>query len=196
MENFENYQRDELTINPGKAQILGIIYALPFILFFTIIYYLFWDTTLIQNPFKYFENVFGKLSFVIVMTSILIGVVIHELIHGLTWSKFSKDGLRSIKFGVVWKYVTPYCHCKEPLTVKHYLVGAIMPAIILGFIPSIIAICIGNFGIFIFGLFFTISAGGDLMMINLLRKEPMNHLVQDHSSIIGCYIYRPKNTTK
>ena len=68
-----------------------------------------------------------------------------------------------------------------------------MPGIILGIIPSIIAIVTGSLGLFIFGLFFTLAAGGDFMIVNLLRDEPKNNLVQDHPSKIGCYIFRPKN---
>jgi hypothetical protein len=80
--------------------------------------------------------------------------------------------------------LTPYCHCKEPLKVKYYILGAITPAIILGFIPSILAILIGNIGLLIFGILFTMAA------INLIRKENMNELVQDHPSEAGCYSYR------
>jgi len=85
---------------------------------------------------------------------------------------------------------TPYCHCKEPLKVKHYIFGAIAPAIILGIIPSVLAILIGNLKLLIFGIFFTMAAGGDILMINLIRKENMNDLVLDHPSEVGCYIYR------
>ena len=86
--------------------------------------------------------------------------------------------------------LTPYCHCTEPLKVKQYIWGAITPAIILGFIPSILAILTGNLGILIFGMFFTMAAGGDFLIINLIRKENKNDFVQDHPSEAGCYIYR------
>ena len=86
--------------------------------------------------------------------------------------------------------LTPYCHRKEPLNVSQYMIGAIMPAIILGFIPLILAIFIGNLGLLIFGMFFTLAAGGDFLIINLIRKENKDDLVQDHPSEAGCYIYR------
>jgi hypothetical protein len=68
--------------------------------------------------------------------------------------------------------------------------GAIAPAIILGFIPSVVAIIIGNFGLLIFGLVFTVVAAGDFLIINLLRKENKDDFVEDHPSEAGCYIYR------
>lgn len=45
-------------------------------------------------------------------------------------------------------------------------------------------------GILIFGMFFIMAAGGDLLIINLIRKEKSTDLVQDHPSEAGCYIYR------
>lgn len=86
--------------------------------------------------------------------------------------------------------LTPYCHCKEPLNVRQYIIGAIAPAILLGIVPSIVAIMIGNPGLLLFGMFFTIAAAGDILIINLLRKENSSDLVQDHPSEAGCYIYR------
>ena len=90
--------------------------------------------------------------------------------------------------------MTPYCHCKEPLKVKHYIIGAITPAIFLGFIPSVLAIVIGNIGILIFGVFFTMAACGDFLVINLIRRGNKDDLVQDHPSEAGCFIYRKDKT--
>ncbi|MGQ0828185.1 MAG: DUF3267 domain-containing protein [Bacteroidota bacterium] len=118
------------------------------------------------------------------------GIVLHELIHGIVWSRFTKDGFRSIKFGVLWKMLTPYCHCKEPLKVSQYITGVIMPAIILGVVPAIISIVIGNIGLLVFGIFFTMVAVGDFLIINLLRKENKDSLVLDHPSEAGFFIYR------
>ena len=39
-----------------------------------------------------------------------VGIVVHELIHGLTWACYAKSGWKSISFGVMWKLLTPYCH--------------------------------------------------------------------------------------
>jgi len=132
----------------------------------------------------------GTLLFLLLLT---LGIILHELIHGLTWARYTEKGFKSMKFGVLWTMLTPYCHCKEPLRVRQYLVGAIMPAIFLGLIPAVISILIGNLGILVFGIFFTMVAAGDFLIINLLRKEKMDNLVQDHPSEAGCFIYRKIN---
>lgn len=74
--------------------------------------------------------------------------------------------------------------------VKHYIIGGITPAIFLGLIPAVVSIFTGNLGLLKFGIFFTMAAGGDFLIINLLRKEKMDTLVEDHPSEAGCFVYR------
>jgi hypothetical protein len=131
---------------------------------------------------------------VLALAGILLGgIILHELIHGLVWARFAKNGFKSIRFGVMWKMLTPYCHCKEPLKIKHYIIGASMPGILLGIIPSSIALFNGNFSLLLFGILFTVSACGDLLIIHLLRKEKMDDLALDHPSEVGCFVYRKIN---
>jgi hypothetical protein len=73
----------------------------------------------------------------------LTGIILHELIHGITWAKYTKDGFKSIRFGVLWKFLTPYCHCKEPLLVKHYIIGD-YASYCLGAFPALLSFITGN----------------------------------------------------
>jgi len=195
MKNLENYKKETLTIDLVKANIYGFMGMIPIVLIYAIPFYSIWKEKLTVLNFKnYFKessisnNPFlFSVSIIIVM---ILGIIIHELIHGITWSKYTEKGFKSIKFGILWKMLTPYCHCKEPLKVKEYILGAIMPAIVLGLIPSIYAILFGNILLLVFGAFFTTAAIGDFMIINLLRKENMNSLVLDHPTEAGCFIYR------
>jgi hypothetical protein len=64
-----------------------------------------------------------------------------------------------------------------------------MPAIVLGLFPALLSFITGN--VFVnFGIFFTMAAFGDFMIIFMLLKENKNSLVLDHPSEVGCYIYR------
>ena len=176
MHDLVNYKKEKLTIDLVWANVFALLILIPIVLVFGIPYYLIWKPTF---DIKNLLDAIGPQ-----------GIVVHELIHGITWAMFAKDGFKSIKFGVLWKMLTPYCHCKEPLTVRQYIIGAITPAIFLGFIPSTLAIVVGNLGMLIFGMFFTMAAAGDFLIINLIRKEKKDDLVQDHPSEAGCYIYR------
>jgi len=196
MEQFDNYQKEKLTISEVKANILAVLFIFPIFIAYSLPYYLIWKDNISIDKLKI---IIQNLKFNIIgyglffLLTLIFGIVLHELIHGITWAKFTKHGFKSIKFGILLKMLTPYCHCKEPLMVKQYILGAIMPAIILGFIPALYAIIFGNFYLLIFGLFFTFAAGGDFLIVNLLRKEKMTDFVQDHPSEVGCYIFRNPN---
>lgn len=185
----EGYKREMLTIDIVKANIFAILLAIPVALIYGIPYALLWHNgadAVSQSS----ESVFNGVNILVILGIMFLGIVVHELIHGVTWAIYAKRGFKSIRFGIMLKLLTPYCHCKEPLRVKHYIIGGIMPAIILGILPAIYGIATGDQGILMFGGFLTIAAGGDIMIVYLLRKEKMETMVQDHPSEAGCYVYR------
>ncbi|MDR1652147.1 MAG: DUF3267 domain-containing protein [Prevotellaceae bacterium] len=191
----ENCQKDLLIINVLSANLWGIAFAIPTALIFGLPFYFIWKNI---GGFA-FPAIFSNTSVnILVNTGIyvlafVVGIVLHELIHGIVWAKYASRGWKSIKLGIMWdKLCSPYCHCSEPLQVRHYITGAIMPMLILGVLPAITAIIIGNGFLLVFGIIFTIAAIGDLMIINLLRKENATDWVQDHPSEAGCWIYRSK----
>lgn len=196
MLNIEDYKKEKLTIDIVKANLYGILILIPVSLIYGIPFYLLHyndSTTLsLKELINNNENISIFTLYLIFFSTIIIGIILHELIHGLTWSLFAKKRFKSIKFGVLWKMFTPYCHCKEPLLLKHYIMGAIMPAIVLGFIPAVYSIIFGNVAILIFGIFFTMAGAGDFLVINLIRNKNGNSLVQDHPSEAGCFIYHKK----
>ncbi len=191
MQNLENYRKEKLTIDLVWANVFGVLILIPILLIFGLPYYFIWQpATDFQQQIDNLELQGLGIDSLLIFGTLILGIVLHELIHGITWAKFAKDGFKSIKFGILWKMLTPYCHCKEALNVKHYIIGAITPAVILGVMPSLFAIMIGNVWLLFFGIFFTMAAGGDFLVINLIRKENSADFVQDHPSEAGCYIYR------
>lgn len=194
MENLNNYKKEKLTISLLWANMFGLIVLVIVLIIYGVPYYLFWPEHFTNSHIQtYGDNSitnFPGSSFLIVIIIIIAGIVMHELIHGLTWSQFTDKGFKSIKFGIKWKMLTPYCHCKEPLQVKHYILGTLMPAIILGFLPAVLSFIFGSTGLLLIGIFFTVAASGDFLIVYLLRNESRNALVQDHPSQVGCFIYR------
>jgi hypothetical protein len=190
--DLSGYKKEEVTIDAARANIEAFKLMLPIALMVFLPYYIFWNKELTIAAIKNFaKNYHGGLySTLITFAVIVFGIVLHEFIHGITWASFSTKGFKSVKFGIYWKELTPYCHCDEPLTVQQYTIGAMMPAILLGFIPSLTAYITGNIFWMLFGLFFTVAASGDFMMIRKMAKENKNTLVQDHPSKIGCFVYR------
>lgn len=171
---------DKRTIDIVKANKLAIMLFVGSALFFGWPFYLIW------RP----ELVLSWLDYVLFVALFVIGVVIHELIHGIVFGLFAKNGFKSIRFGILWEYFTPYCHCNEPLKLKYYTIGALMPAIILGFIPALISLYNGSLMLLVLGVIFISAAAGDFYVVWILRKESKNVMVQDHPSEPGCFIYQ------
>lgn len=197
MQHLENFEMEQKTIDLTKANKFALFVNIPWLVLFALPYFLIWGEQFSFNFIKESLPNYGLWSIILypitIVLFMIIPIVVHELIHGLFFGIYAKSGFKSISFGVLWKYLTPYCHCNEPLLLKHYIIGAIMPGIILGLIPSILALVLGSMPLLILGWYMTIGAAGDIMIIKLLWSEDKsNSYVLDHPSEAGCYIYREK----
>jgi hypothetical protein len=167
----------EYTMGVGQANMIVLLMIIPIVAMIIFPFILIWDYETFETGNDQFMDYF--------LLYLPGGIIIHELLHGLTWGYFASNGLKSIKFGVKWKFLTPYCHCKEPLKVKHYKLGGAMPLIVMGIIPSIIGLIIGHGGILSFGMVFTLGAGGDIIALFMLRELDQNIYVSDHPEKLG-----------
>ncbi len=190
--NTSQSEKFELTLSVAKANIYGFLLTLPLCLLLFLIFYNF---TYLNGNDSYLFN----LTYLVIKDNILLvisgvlftilgGILIHELLHGLSWALFTTKGIQSIKFGVMRKSLTPYCHCKEPLTIYQYITGILMPGVLLGIIPSIIGIISGWIEVFIFGQLFTLAAAGDFVVLFMIRNEKGSSTIIDHPTKIGCII--------
>ncbi|QIH32281.1 DUF3267 domain-containing protein [Sphingobacterium sp. DR205] len=190
IENYPGYVVEPRLINLYKANVVGFLFFAIFILLYGLPFYLLWD---IKESFSIMKNnIYDKDSnvwwvYVIIIVS---GIVIHELIHGIVFAFFAKEGFKSIKFGVLWKMLTPYAHCKEPLQVRAYMLALVMPFIIVGLLPGIYSIFTGNLPLLLFAIFFSGAASGDFMILNLIYKENKDNLVLDHPTEGGCFVLK------
>ena len=155
----DGYTVKELTIGIVKANVYAILMALPLCLV-TVIPFI-----LVNRGKLYFEGNPLITSVLFVITLVVL-VVVHELIHGLTWSIFAQDHFKSIEFGFMKEYATPYCTCTVPLKKGAYIAGALMPLIILGIMPAVIAIFTGSF---------FLLAIGFVMILTLLPCRSRTH---------------------
>ena len=183
----------KVTINLAWANVFALLLFAFVALTSSAAWYVLWGTP----SFKDFGgsllkdvNPLGAAMLVLIM--LVSGIVAHEFIHGITWACFAKRGSRSIRFGVMWGMLTPYCHCKEPLTIRHYRLGALTPLIILGILPLLLAYPLRSVPLLLWGILFVTSAAGDILIVWKLRKEPASLLVQDHPKEAGCIIFEPE----
>jgi len=176
--------RKVFTLQLDQLQVYALIFIIPLILLFGLPFYLVWG-----------ENAFTALrfrSFLFLTVFILGGVAVHELLHGITWALFAKKGFRSISFGIKWEYLTPYCHCSEPLKVWQFVAGALAPAVIMGFLPAVSALFTGNTLLMCFGIFYFWAASADILTVWLMRRLKKNQLVSDHPKELGFIVEEGK----
>lgn len=172
----------------ADANRFALLLLVPVLLLFAFPYYLIWG-----------ENAFLALkfrSFLFIVLFILGGVVVHELLHGLVWALFAKGGFRSIRFGVKWEYLTPYCHCNKPLKVWQYIAGGLAPLFVMGIIPAVYALVTGQTLIMFFGIFFTWTAAGDILAVWMLRKFKAQQWVYDHPKELGFILEEDESVTR
>jgi hypothetical protein len=138
-----------------------------------------------QRPGMMGMSLGGGLLFLVMMIA---GIVVHEAIHGLSWAALGRLPLKRIRFGFHAATLTPYAHALDPMSARAYRLGALMPALVLGVVPFAVGTALGSLVIALYGMVFVFAAGGDLLVLWLLRGVDPRARVLDHPSRAGCII--------
>jgi hypothetical protein len=105
---------------------------------------------------------------------------------------FTEHHFGDVEFGFMKEYLTPYCTCKCPLSKGKYIIGALMPLIILGIIPMAVGIAAGSMLLLLIGIIMVLSAGGDIMIVmNIMKYKSRSEdvLYLDHPTQAGGVIF-------
>ena len=192
----ENYIKEEVKINVIWANVFAFIVLAVAIILFGTPFYLIWIRNYpVSRLVDTSMSLHAQLMNVVVALLVLIpGIVAHELIHGIFFELFAENGFKSIKFSILpaSKLFSPYCHCKDKLRKNHYRIGGIMPLVILGIVPAVISIIVGNLLLLYFGIFFTMAAAGDILVFTKLMKEKKDTWIFDSPTEIGFSVYRTR----
>lgn len=176
----EGYVVKEHTISVLTANLMAFVVALPIIIICGVIYFKVYHLFDKNNSVIIYAN---SPELIVGVILIIAFIFIHELLHGITWRKFCKDR-KSISYGVMWKELTPYCCCSEPLSFKGYILGGLMPFLVIGIGMFIIALMLGNNMIFILSMFNILGASGDLTIALMLLKCRKSVII-DHPTKCG-----------
>jgi hypothetical protein len=172
----------DCSVSFGEANIKMFLYILPPVALLMGTFGLLWGWRTLGDGFDRFFTLW------IFLPTFALGIVIHELIHGITWAAAGRLPWSDIRFGFDPKSFTPYAHARRPIPVNAYRIGAAMPGLLTGVLPCLIALAAGSGPLMAAGLFFTFAAGGDLLVLWLSRKIAAGELVQDHPSRVGCLV--------
>ena len=177
------YVSEELTVGIGWANVFAILLAIPVLIVGLVLFFLY-------NKGREFTQV--TLSGYIILILVLLAlIVVHELLHGVTWAAFA--GWKNIQFGFMKQFLTPYCCCTAPLKKGPYILGALMPLVVLGIIPTVAGILWGSLAMLFMGVIMISSAAGDILVAaKLLRYKSGSDevLYYDHPTKAGGVVFR------
>jgi hypothetical protein len=189
MENntSENCIEEKIVINMVYATIFSLFVLIFSVIIFGIPYYFIWAY---NSEIKLFPILIDTMHRIIFICICIFGLFLHELIHGLFFGIFAKDGFKSIKIYFEKNVFTFICYCQNELKIKHFRIGTIMPLIIIGIIPTILAIIIGNTPLLIFGILYISASGGDILIIKRIFNKNKNDLILCRKGEVGFNIIK------
>ncbi len=176
------YTAQNHTISIVFANVVVLIAAIPFFVLCFMLF--FW-----KNDMEMAE--WGVNGCILFLIGLVVMVVVHELIHGLFFGLFAENHFHSISFGIIWKFLTPYCTCSETLKRRPYVIATLMPTLLVGLLPLAVGIGIGSFWLTLLGAAMTLSGGGDILIwIHVLRSHPTEQaLLVDHPYECGFVLF-------
>ena len=180
---METERKTDLSVSLTAANVWSMLIALPLIIILAGLYLLRWGAVLQVEKFAV-----GPGVLLLFLAVFITGVVLHELLHAASWMVFGRQPRSAIQFGIDKKTLSPYAHCKQPLAANNYRLGTFMPGLLLGILPALAAVVTSSGWLLGFGLLFTLLAGGDFLILWLIRKVPGGRMVEDHPTRAGCYV--------
>lgn len=173
----------DLTVSLLAANVYGVAAGLLPGLLSLILFLSLWNS-------KRLEYALSVVTFLHFIAVFLVGTFIHEGLHAVGWMLFAGVPRNAIEIGVKWKLLTPYAHSQQAMPAAGYRWGTALPGLLMGILPALLAVVLGSGLLLLVGVFFTVVAGGDFLVLWLLRSVPGDALVEDHPTRVGCIIIR------
>ncbi|QXE01450.1 DUF3267 domain-containing protein [Terribacillus sp. DMT04] len=118
-----------------------------------------------------------------------LGIVLHEFLHGIGFICFGKVKLKQVEYGVSWKQGIAYAHCKVPIRLRAYRIALLMPVILTGLLPLLLAYIIGSGMLLAVSVILTAGGIGDWLVFRSLMKYDASQQILDHPTKVGYFIY-------
>jgi Putative zincin peptidase len=173
--------RRDLSISMVRANLTALAIGIPIAILQLNLF------VALNGPLQGSINLSDLLNMLAFFAVVIISVIAHEFIHGLTWKLVGRVPSSAISYGIQWSALTPYAHLNEPIDINVYRIGGLMPGLVLGIIPYILSLILGDGNLLWFSVIHTLAAGGDWLILWSLRSVRQGTLVEDHPSRAGCY---------
>ncbi|MDP6778547.1 MAG: DUF3267 domain-containing protein [Candidatus Latescibacteria bacterium] len=174
--------RTDMSVSTGRAGLLmlaliPIVGALAFAPSFWI-----WGRQRLRADLMTTEGI------LVFLFAFLVGVVLHELLHGAGFIWFGKGRWKDLKFGIKLRYMAAYATTSSPLTASAYRGAVALPGLVLGVLPLLAGMALGNGWVIMYGYTMTVCSGGDLAILWAIRKVDGSATVIDHTHRAGCWV--------
>lgn len=176
MERYENKQPEQ-AISLLRAYLIILFLTIPLILITIVPHFLIWGRPLEVN--------FLTVSF---LAAFALGSIAHELLHGFGFWYFGGASWNALRFGINWKAGALYAECDASISARAYRIAAVLPALVLGFVPVFIGLSIGNSWFTGYGYIMLCVSGGDFAVLWTVRKLSNSDLVKSHPEKLGCIV--------
>ena len=187
----KGYVRKDLTITIQKANVVGPLLVLPFMIAVCAAFVLIRGTEPITSMIHGKKLIDGILLIAAGISMIPLAVV-HEFIHGLSWGIFAENHMKDIEYGFIKELITPYCYCRAPLSKGQYIFGSMMPMTILGLGLSVLGIVFSSPALMIAGLLQLLGGSGDILITSMLlryKTEGKDFVIMDHPTECGLVVF-------
>lgn len=181
----------DVTLAPGRANLLALAVFLVALVLFLGPFSLLWGSEALRTA------TMTALSLKVFFPVFIAGIVVHEGLHAMGWMLAARVPSREIKFGINWRGLYPYAHCRVPVDPFSYRFSGALPGVLLGFLPAMLGLVFGVGWLVFWGAIFVGAAGGDFIVLWLIRSVPPSARILDHPEKIGCKILHgaPTNET-
>ena len=179
----QGYRRVELTVSIVKANVFAVVLLIPLLIVGLGLFFL------LNHNMNKAPEMMNPILFLVLL---FVLIVVHELIHGLSWSLFAENHWKDIEFGFMKQYLTPYCTCGVPLKKGSYIFGALTPLVLLGILPMIAGIPTNSLGLLLLGVIMADAAAGDILIVWKIlryRSEAGTVVYIDHPTQAGGVIF-------
>ena len=127
----------------------------------------------------------------VLLVALIVLVPVHEAIHALGLVKFANVAWRDIRFGMMWRCLTPYCHCKVPVRVGPFRRMALLPLWVTGAMSVTALVIYPTEALGVLAGVTIAACAGDVWVAAKLKCFADGSLVKDCPSDIGCDVYSP-----
>jgi len=185
-DGWDRTERNDRSISLARANLIVILASFPLGIGLYLLYF-----TLQKGSSQAAEVDARRLALFLAL--LIAGITFHEVLHALGWIIAGQLPASRVGFGFKFHTLSPYAHLRGPVPARIYRTGVVLPLLTLGLVPYVLGILLANQLVMIYGLFFVLAAGGDILVLWLLRSVPGEALVQDHPTRAGCLVYESQS---